>query len=589
MHILAIQVGHNATASLLSDGQLVNAVSQERFDNVKNSNAFPAKPIVWLLEKNGLKASDIDHIAICSTNLTPHIVGEEAHTEHADVPAHAAITLSNLAKRGYQYLGYKHFHSALYQALFKWRSKNNVAKNATAMQHVKAKLDALGLGNTLMTQVDHHTCHAYSPLYFFNAPADQDWLILTMDGAGDDCFCSVGTVKGGAYEQISKTHWNHSLGMMYSFVTRFLGMKVLEHEYKVMGLAAYAKPKYFMPVYEKIFKPSIWLKKDDSLQFDSAFAMTQFEQHLRATAVGERFDNIAGAAQYCIEELVCEWVQAAIKKTGIKRVMTSGGVFMNVKLNKRIQELAEVEEIKFMPSCGDESNVFGGAYYMAEKLGAKPGSDERFYLGHDYSNDALKAELEGLGAFEKYEISFHENIEEKIAELLAEFQIVARFAGKAEFGARSLGNRALLANPSDMQSFYRVNDTIKVRDFWMPFAPSVLKEHGAEYVQNPKGVDAPFMITAFDVTEKGKEHLRAAMHQGDHTARPQYVTEYSNPNYYKLIKAFHAKTGIGGVLNTSFNLHGYPLAETPSQALMTLENSDLVYLAMENWLVKKKA
>lgn len=586
MYILAIQIGHNATVSLFGNGQLINAISQERFDNVKNSNAFPSTPIEWLLKKNDLKASDIDHIAICGARLAPSIVGGDTHTEPSEGKS-GINSLSDLIAKAYQYLSYSHFRTGLYRALFDYRYRQNTKKNPIAMNLIREKLKPLGLADTPMHQVDHHMCHAYSPLYFFNREKDEDWLILTMDGAGDDSFCSVGTVTKDGYKRISKTHWQHSLGMMYSLTTRFLGMKVMEHEYKVMGLAAYAKEKYFMPVYDRVFKPSIWLKDDNSLEFDTAFSMMRFDEHLRKEAVGERFDNIAGAAQHCVETLTLEWVRQAIAKTGIRNVMTSGGVFMNVKLNKRIQELPEVKQVKFMPSCGDESNVFGGAYYVAEQQGAEIKSDERFYLGHDYTSDEIKAELDALGASDRHEVTYHENIEEVIADLLSKHQIVARFAGRAEFGARSLGNRALLANPSDMQSFYKVNDTIKVRDFWMPFAPSVLAEHAHEYVQNPDKVEAPYMITAFDVTDKGKEHLRAAMHQGDHTARPQYVTEFSNANYYKVIKAFYDKTGIAGVLNTSFNLHGYPLAETPSQAIMTLENSDLEYLAMENWLVRK--
>lgn len=590
MHILAIQTGHNATVSLLSNGQMVNAVSQERFDNVKNSNAFPAQPIEWVLAKNGLKPNDIAHVAVCSTELSPGHIGGDTHNEHGGVQAGLAArgSFKDSIKRAYHYLEYKHSKNPIYLGLRTFKNRNHKKNVRAGHALLEQKLADLGLADAKKTYVDHHLCHAYSPLYFFNRKAGEDWLILTMDGAGDDSFCTVGQVKGGKYERLSRTHWRQSLGMLYSFVTHFLGMKVLEHEYKVMGLAAYAKEKYYMPLYEKVFAPYIRLSKD-GLGFETSFPMPRFEQHLQEHAVGERFDNVAGAAQHCIETLVLAWVQSAVKKTGIANVMTSGGVFMNVKLNKRIQELDEVKQVKFMPSCGDESNVFGGAYYVAEQEGQAITSDERFYYGHDYTNDEIKAELDALGACERYKVTYHENMEEKIAELLADFKIVARFAGKAEFGARSLGNRALLANPSDMRSFYKVNDTIKVRDFWMPFAPSVLAEHAHEYVHNPDNVDAPFMITAFDVTEKGKQHLRAAMHQGDHSARPQYVTEFSNANYYKVIKAFYEKTGIAGVLNTSFNLHGYPLAETPSQAIMTLENSELGYLAMENWLVSKKA
>ena len=271
--------------------------------------------------------------------------------------------------------------------------------------------------------------------------------------------------------------------------------------------------------------------------------------------------------------------------------MTSGGVFMNVKLNKLIQELPEVEETRFMPSCGDESNPFGGAFYVAEQKGAANTIRplENIYLGHSFTNDAVEQFVKARHIDQKYCVRHYPDVETEIANLLADFQVVARVAGPAEFGARSLGNRAILANPSDMRSFYTVNDQIKARDFWMPFAPSLLDTDADRYLVNPRNDLAPYMITAFDTKPLAYDHLRAAMHQGDHTVRPQIVTERANPRYYRVIQAFKERTGIGGVLNTSYNLHGYPLAATLDQALFTFENSGLPHLALENFLVSKQA
>jgi len=373
--------------------------------------------------------------------------------------------------------------------------------------------------------------------------------------------------------------------------TKFLGMKPLEHEYKVMGLAAYAKKGYFEGTYNRVFKGVAWLKKDGSIEFSSKFPLNRFEEYLRNVCIGERFDNVAGALQQFLEDLVLDWVRLAIKKIGIRNVMTSGGVFMNVKLNKLIQELPEVERVRFMPSCGDESNPFGAAYAVMERTGKAHSIPipplGHVYLGHEFSNDDIRIFIKSHDIERRYDVQYHENIEDVIAKMIADFNVVARVAGKAEFGARSLGNRAILANPSDMKSFYTVNDLIKARDFWMPFAPSILDTDVRRYLLNPKDVESPYMITAFDTTPLAHDHLRAAMHQGDKTVRPQIVTEKANLKYYRLIMKFKEHTNIGGILNTSYNLHGFPLASTLEQALFTFENSGLKNLALENYLLSK--
>ena len=264
---------------------------------------------------------------------------------------------------------------------------------------------------------------------------------------------------------------------------------------------------------------------------------------------------------------------------------------MNVKLNKLIQELPEVTKVDFMPSCGDESLPFGAAY----KVWKDNNPDkyiiptEHIYLGTHYSSKDIESFIEKNDINKKYQVEYYQDIEKKIAELLANYKIVARFKGRTEFGARSLGNRAILGNPKDMQTFYLVNDMIKVRDFWMPFAPSILDTHSNHYLINydDKKNIPYFMISAYDSTDEFHLKCRAAMHQGDKTARPQVVTKEFNEDFYNLLSEFKKQTGIGALLNTSFNVHGYPLVATPEQAIFTLENSGLEYLAMEKWLISK--
>lgn len=210
-------------------------------------------------------------------------------------------------------------------------------------------------------------------------------------------------------------------------------MKALEHEYKGMGLAVYSKPAHCTATYDLVFRDVARLKTDGSLKFDSRFPLNRFEVHVRRTAVGERFDNLAGALQMFTEMLVLEWVRAANAETGIRNVVTSGGVFMNVKLNKLIPELPKVERVHFMPSCGDESNPFGAAFYTSAKAEVKPEALTESYLGHSYTNDEVRSFIESQRLADESGVEFADGIEDKVAGLLADFHVVARAAGGAEF------------------------------------------------------------------------------------------------------------------------------------------------------------
>jgi carbamoyltransferase len=251
--------------------------------------------------------------------------------------------------------------------------------------------------------------------------------------------------------------------------------------------------------------------------------------------------------------------------------------------------MKEVKKVHFMPSCGDESLPIGALYKYAKDNDIVTQPLKNLYLGLSYSDRDISEFIKKHGLIKKYKIKRFSNIENKIAELLAKKEIVARFSGNCEWGARSLGNRAILAHPTFMDSFYTVNDQIKVRDFWMPFAPTILDTFASLYLKDyhPRKSSAPHMITSYFATKKGQDDLRAAIHQGDKTLRPQVLSKEINPTYYKLIEKFTKITGIGGVLNTSFNLHGYPLVCSPEQAFFTLENSELKNLAIGNFLIQK--
>lgn len=586
MKLLALQLGHNATAATMEDGVIRGVISQEKFDNIKNSSAFPLDAIQALCAREGWVASDIDHVLLSSRNIyAPSAfvtVDDQVHRQYSPNP------VIRLARKLEGSAAGKLLPGGMFaRARAALRERQRRQGDAYVQDH----LAKAGLAGTPVTRIEHHLCHARAAYHGLAKPGSAEpALVFTMDGEGDEVSSTVSLVNAnGEWQRLAQSPVESSLGWIYSATTRFLGMKVLEHEYKVMGLAPYAKD-YYVKTYERLFRPVIWLDPENPLQFRSSLNTAHFYDYLVKNGIGERFDNIAAAVQHLTEELVVAWVRAAIAKTGVHTVYTGGGVFMNVKLNKRIQEMPEVHRVEFLPSCGDESLPIGALYHFAAERGVavQPLSD--LYLGVDYSDDEVAHFLEANGYNQRYSIEFCPDIDYTVADLLANREVVARFAGRCEWGARSLGNRALLAHPSHMESFYQVNDQIKARDFWMPFAPSVLDSHAERYLQSydPARNAAPYMITAYDASALGVEELRAALHQGDHTLRPQVVTAVANPRYHRLISRFAELTGVGAVLNTSLNLHGYPLVATPAQAMFTLENSGLKNLALGSYLIRKR-
>jgi carbamoyltransferase len=256
-------------------------------------------------------------------------------------------------------------------------------------------------------------------------------------------------------------------------------------------------------------------------------------------------------------------------------------------------ELPEVEEMFIFPSCGDETNAIGAAYwvYAQEQIkSGKPVDIEplgSIYWGGSFGDNEIEDAIKNYSFSCKVSVEFKDDIEKNVAELLAKGDIVARSKGKMEFGARALGNRSILANPSKPKVVKVINEMIKSRDFWMPFAPSVLDSRAQDYLKKPKDIKSPYMTLAFDSKPDRFDKFAAAAHPYDYTLRPQEVSQEFNEDYYKLIKYFEEFTGDGIILNTSFNLHGYPIVYTPEDALQVFDHSGLKYLALGNHLLSK--
>lgn len=363
-------------------------------------------------------------------------------------------------------------------------------------------------------------------------------------------------------------------------------MKPLEHEYKVMGLAPYANAKELArayPVFDELMRVEglefRWNKKPKDLYF-----------HFKDKLEGCRFDGIAGALQKVVEELTVQWVKNAIQRTGIRQVVFAGGLAMNIKLNMVIASMPEVTNLFVGPNPTDESNAIGVCYYITNeyyKQKRKMAPMEHSYYGSNITNYGVIKAIDENNIRNKYRI-IQGVTNKSIAQYLTKGKTIGICRGRMEFGARALGNRSILANPSDSNIVRKINDQIKFRDFFMPFTPSILYERANDYLINPKNIASPFMTIGFDSTPLARKELIAAMHPADFTIRPQIIKKEVNPDYYDLIKEFEKLTGIGGVLNTSLNLHGYPIVRSPKDAIEVMENSELDMMYFGDILMMRK-
>ena len=569
MKILGINDAHNASACLVEDGVVTAALQEERLTRVKNEFCFPHRAIEWVLEATDTAAQDVDYVAMSSDHIT-------SPWNSAELMAH----LANLhgAKNRLRRL------ARLTPAMGYVRSK----RRADRMAEVKRA--ALPPDRTRF--VDHHTAHAAAA--YHGAPfSAEDTLVLTADGEGDGVCATVRVGNSGLLQRpLAVVEASHSVGFLYSMITFLLGMVPYEHEYKLMGLAPYASERGPADGYRRF--AGIFEVEDSGLGWrrstgvpDMFYSDEFFLERLRL----QRFDNIAAGLQQYVEEHMVQWVRNCISATGIRRLALGGGVFMNVKLNKLITELDEVEDVFVFPSCGDETNSMGSAFHVYAQVAS--GADRRpaiapltdVYWGPEPSGPRLQSSIDRLRR-NGYEVIEPDDIEMAVGDLLADGAIVARARGRMEFGARALGNRSILADPTQPDAVKVINAMVKKRDFWMPFAPAILGEHSDDYIVNPKKIPAPYMIMAFDTTERRKD-FPAAIHPYDETARPQVVTNEDNPDFHRLLSRFYERTGRAVVLNTSFNLHGFPIVSSAQDAIDVFEQSGLRHLAVDRYLVSK--
>jgi carbamoyltransferase len=575
MKILGISYGHNASVCLAEDGKITFIQSEERLNRIKNSTGFPSKTIEYINE-NICSINEIDKIIIFQNSIYGYKFLKK--TKFQSVQYGGYLDVSQEVQK---------YFPKLRQFDIVWQIEDKIRKFLDKIYKDKIKFEFTQYIHKVLEKnipvefIEHHEAHTYSALPFITS--EENWLIVTLDAAGDFLSGTVSEYKKGKISLLSTVSHTHSLGILYSTVTSILGMRAGEHEYKVMGLAPYADKRYGEQLLNSL-RSIVKVTANGKIMLTHTPATLKHK--LNKIFKNQRFDNVSFAIQAITEEILIEYIKYWVLRTGMHNIALAGGVFMNVKANMHILKMDMVKKLRVVPSSGDETGALGAAIYPFYINGMEVGALNNLYLGSAYSD---KSVIEVLRE-EKCNFTYVEDIEEEIANLLSKGEIVARFKGRMEFGARALGNRSILANPSNYAIVDEINRAIKIRDFWMPFCPSILEEDRELYTFDyaNKG-NLEYMAIAVEGRPNALKMVLAASHPRDNTIRPQFINAKENPEYHKLVTKFKSLTGIGAVLNTSFNLHGEPNVCSPTDAIHTLKHSGLKYLAINNFLVVKQS
>ncbi|RMH37829.1 MAG: hypothetical protein D6690_01685 [Nitrospirae bacterium] len=575
MMILGITDGQTSGAAIIYDGRIVAAINDERLLRMKQARGFPRASIKAVMEMTGVNPSDIDGVAVAQRNMEFRndpapwkgwFEERQDLRESHNLFFNLASRFSGLAN---DVPGLKTLYYQLRQPLYRER-RRRIPQILREEFSITAPVQFY----------NHHYAHATSAYFTCGF---EDGLIVTMDGGGDGSSSHIYVAKGGTLKNVCAVDSYDSLGNYYAYVTAICGYKAKKHEGKITGLAAHGRPRYYDALNRLIaFEHGKTVNKGKVL-FNSAMQKIRQE-------IGEPFskEDLAASIQKLSEDICRAYVGHWLEQTRSRNVALAGGVFANVRINQEVHNLPGVETLFVHPGMSDEGLAVGAGLAMwAERVrtqGGVPRSEmiPHVYLGSEFTEREIEAEIQRAGhAYQRYE-----EIEKEIARLLAEGYVVARFNGRMEYGPRALGNRSILYQPTDPS----VNDWLNknlVRTEFMPFAPSTLAEYAGQCYEDVGGGfdSARFMTITFQCTDWMKRHCGGVVHL-DGTARPQLVREEDNPSYYKIIKEFHALTGLPSVINTSFNMHEEPIVCTPNDAIRAFELGHLDYLAIGPFLLK---
>lgn len=586
MNILGISAFyHDSAACLVRDGEIISAAQEERFTRKKHDHSFPAKAIDYCLAEGDLQGKDVDYVAFYEK---PFLKFERILETYL---AFAPLGLPSFIK-----------------AIPLWVKKKLWIKDL-----IRSQLDYRGE----ILFPEHHESHAASA--FFPSPYDEA-AFITMDGVGEWATASYGTGKNGEVRILAHINFPHSLGLLYSAFTYYLGFKVNSGEYKVMGLAAYGEPRYK----DLILNELMDLKEDGSFRmnmdyfdycaglrmtaskFDRLFGGPPRKPESRLT---QRDMDLARSVQDVTEEVMLRMSRHVHKETGCKNLCLAGGVALNCVGNGRILREGPFESIWIQPAAGDAGGALGAALlawhqYLGNERSVDGDRDSQraSSLGPEYSSDYIKSYLDGNGI--AYVELKDDEIPERVADLIAEQKVIGWFQGRMEFGPRALGCRSIIGDARSPEMQEKMNLKIKFRESFRPFAPSVLSERVSDYFEIDR--ESPYMLlvaylkpeTRRQLTDQehklsGIDRLRVvrttlpAITHVDYSARVQTVNREDNPLYHKMISTFEEKYGCPVIINTSFNVRGEPIVCSPEDAYLCFMRTNMDYLVMGNYLLEK--
>ena len=595
MKILAITLEKCSGCAVLIDDKIVFSTSEERYSRIKSDSSFPRNSINDALSFSGLRGADFDKVIICGNRLSllaPLMNEYSTFSVNDQIRAMEEYWYPNLVL-GKNESFLEVFKDKINLEQFPFNTEIGKKFDIFKLHNPYTEEDGRNVSNFFkqtiaslleieqekIIHMEHDWCHA--AYAFYGSPIrDDNTLIVTADAWGDDLSgtLSVYSKEKGQIERVKEyNHKDFQLARIYRYTTLVLKMLANEHEYKVMGLASY----YNGPVIEKVEKVFDKMLQNDGLEFIFNKDVLDIYDYLKNNLKNFRFDHIAAGLQSFTEKILVNWFSSAISEYNANSVVFSGGVSMNVKANMKISQIPKIEKFFVCGAGTDETLPIGACYHWAEMNGIQSKPLDTLYLGSNAAYDE-----KDISSLSQYTIKKF-NSEEQILEQILENKIIAVCRGRMEMGQRALGNRSIIADPRTRFNVEKINNSIKKRDFWMPFAPVILSEYQDLLIENPKGIDSPFMTITFE-TKDGKNKFPAAVHQADGTTRAQLLKKEQNPILWNLIFKFYEKTGIPALLNTSFNLHGEPIVRTIQDALRVFDKSELEVLWLDEHIIEKK-
>ncbi|MCY3797321.1 MAG: hypothetical protein OXG84_05910 [Chloroflexi bacterium] len=594
MYILGISAFyHDSAAALLHDGELLAAAMEERFSRVKHDSGFPQLAADFCLQQAGITAKDLEYVVFYEKPLQKF--------------ERILQTTLNTFPRS----------SGLWrESMMTWLSDKLWVRSHIAR--------GLGVPYDKVLFCDHHMSHAASAFY---ACPFKDAAILTVDGVGEWTTTTLGVGKSAlgedseeppSIELFEEQRFPHSLGLLYSTFTAWLGFRVNNGEYKVMGMSPYGSPRYMDKIhqvasvddvtgafslnmdyfdfhrsttqsYSGKFLALFGERRDDESEFFTMRTNPERSAERKAMESNQHYADVAASIQQFTEDTLIKIAKHLHRRTGLSKLVMAGGVALNTKANWRVLNETPFEELWIQPAAGDDGGALGAALWAWHTLLGKPRrwTQEHAYFGRCYSDDECRAFLDEEEL--KYETFSDENeLTETIVDALTCQQVIGFHQGRFEWGPRALGNRSILADPRGADMKEIVNTKIKFREPFRPFAPVVLRERAPEYFDYPQVADhdSPrYMLMVAPIKEEKQTEIHAVNHEG--TGRLQSIDRETNSRYYDIVEQFGEATGVPIVLNTSFNLRGEPIVNTPREAYNTFRNSDIDMLVLGRHIVRK--